>query len=520
MAEAESRQQVVAGRSGAPLVSLEGITKRFPGVVANDSIDLTLSAGEIHALIGENGAGKSTLMRVLYGMYPPEGGRIVVRGDEAAIHSPRDAIALGIGMVHQHFVLVDRFTVAENIILGAEDGVLVDYQGARRRIEELAKSYGFALDPDVHVEDLSVGQQQRVEILKALYRGVDVLILDEPTAVLTPSEAQELFVNLRKLRDAGKSIVFISHKLDEVLDIADRITVLRRGRVVGEAAPMDTSKEELAEMMVGRPVLFRLEKPQIQLADTVLKIEELNVAGRVHDISLEVKSGEILGIAGVEGNGQLELAEAVIGLRKPDSGRVVVDGKDVAGLSVAEIRRRGVAYVPEDRHDRGLVLSMSLWENSFLGRQDKREYSGGWGILAIRKIKELASRLVERFDVRTRGINVSASTLSGGNQQKLILARELQDDPKLLLAHQPTRGLDVGAIEFVWKQILEQKGRGRAVLLIAAELDEIYALSDRILTIYEGRITGEYGPDAPAEELGIGMTGKRRPATTASGGSG
>jgi ABC-type uncharacterized transport system ATPase subunit len=459
-------------------------------------------------------------MRVLYGMYPPEGGRLVVRGDEAAIHSPRDAIALGIGMVHQHFVLVDRFTVAENIILGAEDGVLVDYPGARRRIEELAKSYGFALDPDVHVEDLSVGQEQRVEILKALYRGVDLLILDEPTAVLTPSEAQELFVNLRKLRDAGKSIVFISHKLDEVLDIADRITVLRRGRVVGGAAPVDTSKEELAEMMVGRPVLFRLEKPQIQLADPVLRIEELNVAGHLNDISLEVKSGEILGIAGVEGNGQLELAEAVIGLRKPDSGRVVVDGKDVVGLSVAEIRRRGVAYVPEDRHDRGLVLGMSLWENSFLGRQDKREYSGGWGILAIRKIKELASRLVERFDVRTRGINVSASTLSGGNQQKLILARELQDDPKLLLAHQPTRGLDVGAIEFVWKQILEQKGRGRAVLLISAELDEIYALSDRILTIYEGRVTGEYGPDAPPEELGIGMTGKRKPAATASRGGG
>jgi general nucleoside transport system ATP-binding protein len=518
MATAESTDQE-AGRSGAPLVSLEGITKRFPGVVANDSVDLTLRVGEIHALIGENGAGKSTLMRVLYGMYPQDEGRIVVRGHEARIHSPRDAIALGIGMVHQHFVLVDRFTVAENIILGAEDGVLVDYQGARRRIEELAKSYGFALDPGSQVEDLSVGEEQRVEILKALYRGVDVLILDEPTAVLTPPEAQELFTNLRKLRDAGKTVVFISHKLDEVLDIADRITVLRRGRVVGEAAPAETSKEELAEMMVGRPVLFRLEKPQIQLADPVLRIDELNVAGHVHNVSLEVRSGEILGVAGVEGNGQLELAEAVIGLRKPDSGSVLVDGRDLAGLSVAEIRRRGMAYVPEDRHDRGLVLSMSLWENSVLGRQTKREYSGGWGILAIRKIKELASRLVERFDVRTRGINVIASTLSGGNQQKLILARELQDDPQLLLAHQPTRGLDVGAIEFMWKQILDQKGRGRAVLLISAELDEIYALSDRILTIYEGRITGEYGPDAPPEELGIGMTGTRE-AAAASGGSG
>jgi ABC-type uncharacterized transport system ATPase subunit len=518
MAKAESTDHE-PGRARAPHVSLEGITKRFPGVVANDSVDLTLRVGEIHALIGENGAGKSTLMRVLYGMYPQDEGRIVVRGDEAHIHSPRDAIALGIGMVHQHFVLVNRFTVAENIILGAEDGVLVDYQGARRRIEQLAKSYGFAVDPDAHIEELSVGEEQRVEILKPLYRGVDLLILDEPTAVLTPPEAQELFANLRMLKDAGKSVVFISHKLDEVLDIADRITVLRRGRVVGEAAPADTSKEELAEMMVGRPVLFRLEKPQTQLADPVLKIDELNVAGHLHDASLEVRSGEILGVAGVEGNGQLELAEAVIGLRKPDSGRVLVDGRDLAGLSVAEIRRRGVAYVPEDRHDRGLVLSMSLWENSVLGRQTKREYSSRWGILAIRKIKELTSRLVERFDVRTRGIKVNALTLSGGNQQKLILARELQDDPKLLLAHQPTRGLDVGAIEFVWKQILDQKGRGRAVLLISAELDEIYALSDRILTIYEGRITGEYGPDAPPEELGIGMTGKRKVAA-ASGGSG
>ena len=517
MAEAESNQ--VAGRSGAPLVSLEGITKRFPGVVANDSVDLTLWRSEIHALIGENGAGKSTLMRVLYGMYPPEEGRIVVRGDEAHIHSPRDAIALGIGMVHQHFVLVDRFTVAENIILGAEDGMLVDYPGARRSIEDLARSYGFAVDPDALVENLSMGEEQRVEILKTLYRGVDLLILDEPTAVLTPTEAQELFVNLRKLRDAGKSIVFISHKLDEVLDIADRITVLRRGRVVGETVPTETSKEALAEMMVGRPVLFRLDKPRIELGDPVLRIEDLEVEGHLNDISFEVRSGEILGIAGVEGNGQLELAEAVIGLRKPDSGRVLVDGNDLAGLTVAEVRRRGVAYVPEDRHDRGLVLTMSVWENSILGRQDKREYSGGWGVLAIRKIKELASRLVKRFDVRTRGINVTASTLSGGNQQKLILARELQDDPRLLVAHQPTRGLDVGAIEFVWKQILDQKEHGRAVLLISAELDEIYALSDRILTIYEGRLTGHYGPDAPPEELGIGMTGARREATAIGGGA-
>jgi general nucleoside transport system ATP-binding protein len=501
-----------AGRGSAPLVVMEGITKRFPGVVANDSVDLTLNQGEIHALVGENGAGKSTLMRVLYGLYPPDQGRIMVRGSAVRIHSPRDAIALGIGMVHQHFVLVDRFTVTENIVLGAEGGIVFDLDRAGRKVGELARSYGFGVNPDARVEDLSVGEEQRVEILKALYRGVELLILDEPTAVLTPAETGELFENLKRLRTDGKSVAFISHKLDEVLAIADRITVLRRGKVVGETTPGQTSKEQLAEMMVGRPVLFRLEKPKVEGGEAVLQVEGLRLANKLHDIDLEVRSGEILGVAGVEGNGQLELAESLIGLRRPDAGRVVMGGTDITGLSVSEVRRRGVAYIPEDRHDRGLVLDMSLWENSVLGRQSERGFLGRLGVLLIGKIKQMASRLIKTFDVRARSIAVEAATLSGGNQQKLILARELDGDPQLLIAHQPTRGLDVGAIEFVWRQILEQKATGRGVLLISAELEEIYELSDRIVTIYEGRITGEYPPDAPPQQLGIGMTGGRAAA--------
>ncbi len=497
-----------AGRGSAPpLVVLEHITKRFPGVLANDDVSVELRPAEVHALIGENGAGKSTLMRVLYGMYPADEGRMIVRGQEVKIASPRDAIALGIGMVHQHFVLVDPFTVTENIILGDEDGAVLDRSDAERKVRELAESYGFVVRPDAVIEDLSVGEEQRVEILKALYRGVEILILDEPTAVLTPGEAKELFDNLRKLKESGKSIVFISHKLDEVLEIADRITVLRRGAVVGETTPAQTSKAKLAEMMVGRPVLFRLEKPEVEIGDPVLSVEGLEGGGKLHGLSFEVRAGEILGVAGVEGNGQRELAETLIGLLPATAGRVLLEGRDIAGWSVRDVRNAGVAYIPEDRQEQGLVLSMTLWENTVLGRHDDAEFSSGLGVLFIRKIKALATKLVELFDVRTRSIEVTASTLSGGNQQKLILARELETDPKLLVAAQPTRGLDVGAIEFVWKQILDQKAAGRAVLLISAELDEIYALSDRIVTIYEGRLTGEYPPDAAPEEVGVGMLG-------------
>ena len=497
-----------AGSNGSPpLVVLEHITKRFPGVVANDEVDLELRSGEVHALIGENGAGKSTLMRVLYGMYPSDGGRILVRGDEVKVASPRDAIALGIGMVHQHFVLVDPFTVTENIILGEEGSERLDMDAAQQRVSDLAETYAFRVDPRAVVEDLSVGEEQRVEILKALYRGVEILILDEPTAVLTPNETKDLFGNLRKLREAGRTIVFISHKLDEVMEIADRITVLRRGRVVGETRPAETTKAKLAEMMVGRPVLFRLEKPTVQIGDPVLRVGDLTGEGKLNGVSLEVRAGEILGVAGVEGNGQRELAETLIGLRAPESGTMELEGATISGRAVFDIRNAGVGYIPEDRHEQGLVLNMSLWENAVLGRQDDEEFSGTLGVLFVKKIKDLATRLIELFDIRARSADVTASTLSGGNQQKLILARELETDPKLLIAAQPTRGLDVGAIEFVWKQILDQKAAGRGVLLISAELDEIYALSDRIVTIYEGKITGEFPPDAPPEQIGIGMLG-------------
>jgi simple sugar transport system ATP-binding protein len=347
-----------------------------------------------------------------------------------------------------------------------------------------------------------------VEILKALYRGVEFLILDEPTAVLTPAEAQELFENLNRLRDSGKGIVFISHKLDEVLEIADRITVLRRGRAVGETTPSATTKAKLAEMMVGRPVLFRLDKPVVEMGEPVLRVEELRAEGKLNGVTLDVRAGEIVGIAGVEGNGQKELAEAIVGIRPVTSGQIFLGDRDITGERVADVRNDGVGYIPEDRHEQGLVLDMSLWENSVLGRQDDRPFVNRLGVLRLGAIKALAEALIEKFDVRTRSIGVAAKTLSGGNQQKLILARELEPDPRFLLAAQPTRGLDVGAIEFVWRQILEQKAEGRAVLLISAELDEIYALSDRILTLYEGEITGAFGPDAPPEVIGAAMLGR------------
>ncbi len=498
-----------AGRRGVPpLARLEHITKRFPGVVANDDVSWDIRAGEIHALIGENGAGKSSLMHVLYGEYASDGGRILVRGREERIVSPRAAIALGIGMVHQHFLLVSPFTVAENVMLGQEGGRLLHPEEAERRVAGLAETYGFRVDPAAPVESLSVGEQQRVEILKALYRGAEILILDEPTAVLTPEEARDLFANLRRLREDGKAIVFISHKLDEVLDIADRITVMRRGAIVGETYPADTTKAKLAEMMVGRPVLFRLDKPKVEAGDPVLQVEDI-LGGRLRGLSLTVRAGEIVGVAGVEGNGQRELADAVMGLRPLDAGRILLRGRDLSGLNPEEIRDAGVGFIPEDRHGQGLVLDMSLWENSVLGRHDDPEFSGPGGVLFIKKMRKLAQRLVEEFDVRARSIEVTARTLSGGNQQKMILARELEPDPDLLVAAQPTRGLDVGAIEFVWRQILDQKGAGRAVLLVSAELDEIFALSDRIVTIYEGRVTGEFTPDSTVEDVGRGMLGNR-----------
>jgi general nucleoside transport system ATP-binding protein len=495
-------------------IELIGINKSFGAVRANRDINLEIARGTIHGIVGENGAGKSTLMSILYGFYQADSGEIRVGGQPASIKSPNDAIALGIGMVHQHFVLVDPFTVSENVTLGDEGGPILHADDAVQRVKILADSYGFQIDPTSVVEDLSVGEEQRVEILKALYRGVDILILDEPTAVLTPAETAELFENLRRLKADGKTIVFISHKLDEVLAIADRITVLRRGAVVGETTPADTDKAGLAEMMVGRPVLFRLEKPQVEIGDVVLRLEDLH-GERLHGLSLDVRAGEIVGVAGVEGNGQRELADTIMGLRPLESGRVSLEGHDLVGVHTREIRNAGVAFVPEDRHEQGLVLDMTLWENAAMGRHDDAAFSGRSGVLFISKIKELARRLIEEFDVRTRSIESTARTLSGGNQQKLILARELETDPRLLLAAQPTRGLDVGAIEFVWSEILQQKAEGRAVLLISAELDEIYALSDRIVTLYEGRITGEYPPTAAPEEVGRGMLGRDGSRTSA-----
>jgi general nucleoside transport system ATP-binding protein len=487
-----------AGASGSAILELRRITKRFPGVVADDAVDLVVRRGEIHALVGENGAGKSTLMRIVAGLYPPDAGEILLDGTPTRLSSPREAIARGIGMVHQHFVLVERFTVTENVVLGAEGGPILRQRDAARRIGELARASGFVVDPSAPVESLSVGERQRVEILKALYRGVDILVLDEPTAVLTPPEARELFANLRALRSAGTAIVFISHKLDEVLAVADRITVLRRGRVVGETAPRETRREELAEMMIGRPVLFELERDAVPLGPPVLEISGLEVGGRLHGVDLTLHAGEVLGIAGVEGNGQRELVECCVGLRTPDAGSVRVGGIDLAHATVDRHRSEGVAFIPEDRHSQGLVLEMTVWENSALGRQKARGFSSRLGVLSIGRIKARCMRLIRRFDVRTRTISAPASTLSGGNQQKLILARELDQAPRVLVAHQPTRGLDVGAIESVWRRLLDGRADGRAVLLVSAELDEILELSDRIVTIYEGRITGEFRPDVEA----------------------
>ena len=491
-----------------PIVALRGVTKRFPGVVADDAVDLVLRRGEIHALVGENGAGKSTLMRVLAGIYAPDEGDILLHGVATRFASPRAAIAHGIGMVHQHFVLVERFTVVENIVLGDERGPLLHERDAAARITELARRTGFEVDPWATIASLSVGERQRVEILKALYRGVEVLILDEPTAVLTPPEAQELFSSLRALASSGTAVVFISHKLDEVLALADRITVLRRGRVVGETTPAATTRAELAEMMVGRPVVFDVERDDVRLGGPALQISGLEVAGRLRGVDLEVRTGEVVGVAGVEGNGQRELVECCFGLRSPDAGSVRVGGVELAGATVDRHRSAGLGFVPEDRHSQGLVLAMTVWENSVLGRQKAPGFSGRLGVLRIGRIKARCARLVRAFDVRTRTISAAASTLSGGNQQKLVLARELDASPAVLVAHQPTRGLDVGAIEGVWRTLLDGRAEGRAVLLVSAELDEVLELSDRIVAIYDGRITGEFMRGAAPEEIATAMTGR------------
>ncbi len=499
-----------------PLLQLEGITKRFPGVVANDRVDFDLRPREVHALLGENGAGKSTLMNILYGLYRPDEGEIRLKGKRAEIHSPKDAIELGIGMVHQHFMLIPVMTVAENIVLGTEpvrNGVFLDADAARQRVRALSDTFKLAVSPDARVEDISVGQQQRVEIMKALYRHAEILILDEPTAVLTPQEALELFGILETLGVEGMSIIFITHKLGEVLRIADRITVLRRGQAVGTVPREGATSDSLARMMVGREVLLRVDKTSAEPGETLLEVNDLHVTDlrdleAVRGLSFSVRAGEIVGIAGVDGNGQTELIDAIAGLRRPTSGRVVVEGRDVTNESASEILDAGLGHIPQDRQRRGLVLEFSLAENLALHDFDKPPASRfGW--LYPKRLVERARTLLREFDVRGGGPPTPASALSGGNQQKVVIAREVSRNPRVLIAAQPTRGLDVGAIEFVHRRLVEERDAGRAILLVSLELEEILSLSDRILVLYEGRIVAEFTPDVSEEELGIAMTGGR-----------
>ncbi len=504
-------------------IELRGIMKRFPGVVANDAIDLAVRRGEIHAIVGENGAGKSTLMRILYGLYQPDAGTIAVRGRPVVIDSPRRALELEIGMVHQHFMLIPVFTVTENIILGSEptSGLgRIQMREASARVADLCRQYGFALDPAAKVEDLSVGEQQRVEILKVLYRGAELLILDEPTAVLVPQEVEDLFSNLRQLVAQGKTIIFISHKLDEVLSISDRITVLRRGRVIGTVGAAQTTKAALAEMMVGRPVLLDLEHPPVTPGEVRLDARRLRVPGTgrrlaIRDVSFSVRAGEIYGLAGVEGNGQSELVEALVGLRPITAGSLLIEGVDVTRATARAIRLMGVAHIPEDRQRRGIALPMAVWENMILGHHTRGDFARG-ALLDRPAISGFVRRRVGDYDIRVADTDAPVLALSGGNQQKVIVAREFSFEPKVLIAAQPTRGLDIGATEFVMRQVLAARTGGMAVLLVSANLEEILTLSDRIGVMYGGTLVAEFrrGEATPAD-LGLCMTGAKRAAEVA-----
>ena len=497
-----------------PVLELHGITKRFPGIVANDRIDLDLRRGEVHALLGENGAGKSTLMNVVYGIYKPDEGEIRVKGEPITMHSAQDAIQHGIGMVHQHFMLIPVMTVAENIVLGIEPnmaGVFLDHRSADRRVRDLAESFNFAIDPDARVQDITVGQQQRVEILKALYRRADILILDEPTAVLTPGEANDLFAILRSLTNEGMSVIFISHKLHEVLDIADRISVLRRGKLVGTVPREGATEQGLARLMVGREVVLQIDKEPATPGETLLEVEGLTVEDdrglpAVRGISFGVRAGEIVGIAGVDGNGQTELVEALTGLRKATGGRVTLAGTDITKGSARHRLEAGLGHIPEDRLRRGIILDFSLAENLSL-HDFRHEPNAHLGWLRPGRMIASARKLISEFDVRGGKPSSKASELSGGNQQKLVVAREVSRDPRLLIAAQPTRGLDVGAIAFLHNRLVTERDEGRGILLVSLELDEILSLSDRILVMYEGRIVGEFPPGVDAETLGIAMIG-------------
>ena len=501
--------------TGQFAVEMRGITKAFPGVVANNGVDLAVRAGEIHALVGENGAGKSTLMNILYGLVHLDSGEILINGTATRIAGPRDAIARGIGMVHQHFMLIPVFTVGENVMLGREPvtaGGLYNHARARSEIADLTRRYGLALDADARMGDLPVGLQQRAEIVKVLYRGANILILDEPTGVLTPQESAELFSVLRDLVKNGKTIIFISHKLREVLDISDRITVMRRGKVVGHLVTRETNEQEIATMMVGREVLLRVDKKPAQPGAVAFKVENLSATSdrgvpALRGVTFDLHQGEILGIAGVEGNGQSELVEVLAGTRRATSGRVFLGDRDVTTFDARTEREAGIAHIPEDRRGTGLVLSYSVADNLVLGRQRSAQFAWHEVVLRIAAIKAWARRLVKEFDIRTPDIESAARTLSGGNQQKIIVAREMASRPRVLLASQPTRGVDIGAIEFIHRKLVAERDEGTAVLLVSAELDEIRSLSDRIAVIYEGRIVSIEPAETPEERLGLLMTG-------------
>lgn len=494
---------------------MRDIVKRFPGgIVANDGISFDVRQGEIHALLGENGAGKSTLMNVLFGIHAADRGEIYVGGRQVRFNGPREAVDAGLGMVHQHFMLIPRFTVTENVILGSEgDASVLDRDDAARRVGDLAKQYGLNVDPHATLGDLPVGTQQRVEILRALYQGSRILILDEPTALLTPQEVEDLYNVLTRLKEDGGTIIFITHKLREVAAISDRVTVIRHGKTVGTRITAETTPAELAELMVGREVVLRIDRTPGSPGETVMTADNIVVEGghgqRHLDIGhLELKRGEILGVCGVEGNGQSWLVEVLSGIRAPDSGTVILQGHDVTGANPNVFRRYGVSYIPEDRHNRGLVLDFPLWENVLLGNTWKEPFAQQ-GRIDRSSTRRVTSKVMNDFDVRAPGPDVNASTLSGGNQQKLIIGRELQRDPDVLLAIQPTRGLDVGAIEFVHRQVIEARDSGMAVLVLSFDLDEVLDLSDRLVVLYRGQIVGNYrNGEISRTNLGLLMGGR------------
>ena len=501
-------------------IEMLNITKKFPGIIANDDITLQLKKGEIHALLGENGAGKSTLMSVLFGLYQPEAGEIKKDGKTVKIKDPNDANELGIGMVHQHFKLVECFSVLDNIILGVEPNKLgfLKKAEAKKKVLELSEKYGLKINPDAIIEDITVGMQQRTEILKMLYRDNEILIFDEPTAVLTPQEISELMKILKNLAAEGKSILFISHKLTEIMEVADRCTVLRKGKYIGTVETANTTMEELSAMMVGRDVNFHVEKKEAEPKDVVLAVEGLTVASKVHknnavkDVSFKVRAGEIVCIAGIDGNGQTELVHALSGLEPALSGKISLCGKDITNAPIRKRNTMGLSHIPEDRHKHGLVLDYTLEENMILQRYFEPEFTNKFGMLIPGNIRSYAERLIEQYDVRSgQGPVTTVRSMSGGNQQKAIIARELDKNPELLIAVQPTRGLDVGAIEYIHKQLVAQRDAGKAVLLVSLELDEVMDVPDRILVMYEGRIAGEFDPKTVTqEELGLCMSGAKR----------